>query len=100
MTDKNIWSGFKYAGLIPYSPGTVLQKLPPEPLTSPCPCVPLEFQTPKDLQNLQNAVRKRDEHLNIAESEHLEEARKIRPKINKAALKAFVDQTILQQRKE
>ena len=98
ITAKNIKSGFRGAGLVPYNPAAVLRHLPSRPLTPPPPCLPQEFLTPKNMQHLQASIQKRDQLAATGKSEDLDASHKIQAKIDKSSTKAFADRTILQQR--
>ena len=53
MTDKNIKSRFRQAGLVPFNPGSALRRLPIPDINPPDPTVPLHLQTPWKLENWQ-----------------------------------------------
>jgi hypothetical protein len=100
MTTKNIQSGFRKAGLIPYNPAAVLRQLPSQPLTPPPPTIPQEFLTPKDIEHLKRSIKERDELVSTGKPDDLAVSQKIQAKIDKATTTAFADRTILQQREQ
>jgi hypothetical protein len=100
MTNKNIKSEYRKAGLIPYNPAAVLCQLLSRLLTPPPPCIPQEFLTPKTMAHLQTAMEKRNELAATGKVEDLEVLRKIQAKIDKVSTTAFAERTILQQHEQ
>jgi hypothetical protein len=63
MTDKNIKSGFRQAGLVPFNPGSALRRLPIPDLEPPDPVIPSHLQTPRrpeDWQRVKEMVAEGD----------------------------------------
>ena len=55
LTAKNIESGFRQTGLVPFNPAVALRKLPIIQLIQPDPIIPLHLQTLKNAHNLDQA---------------------------------------------
>jgi hypothetical protein len=56
LTEKNIRSGFRKAGLVPFNPAAALSQLPLAPLTPPRPTTPISQDTPWNLQQFKSAL--------------------------------------------
>jgi hypothetical protein len=92
MTAKNITSGFRKAGLIPFNPAIVLRQLPAAPPLPPDSVIPLHSQTPKTARQFQNAMDLRQRSNTIENSEQ----KIIVSKISKGTAAALADREIMQ----
>ena len=94
-TDENIKSGFRKTGLNLFNPAIALRQLPSLPATPPHPSIPLEFQTPQNLYQLNFAIGKAEELDLDSSNDHTDDLHLIRSKIEKAATIAMAKEEIL-----
>jgi hypothetical protein len=95
VTKEHILSGFRKTGLNPFNPALALQQLPAAAASPPWPLIPIEFQTPKTLQQLHYAINKAEEVDKGASETREKDLRLIRTKIEKAATQAMAGEEIL-----
>jgi hypothetical protein len=83
LTEKNIWSGFCKAGLVPFNPAAALSQLPLAPPTLPRPTAPIPQDTPRNLQQFKSALSSLETFFQ-EEAAWLEQVEMLRNKLAKA----------------
>jgi hypothetical protein len=84
LTEKNVRSGYRKSGLIPFNPAAVLSQLPLAAPTPPRPIIPVPQSTPKNVQQFETALDSLNNFLGqeVVDSEEL---KMLREKLTKAA---------------
>jgi hypothetical protein len=96
MTIKNIILGFRKTSLNPFNPTIVLWQLPLILVSLPYLTIPLEFQTPQNLCQLDFTIKKTQELRQNIVRDHSNNLQVIESKIAKAATVVMAKEEILQ----
>ena len=88
-------SGFRKTGLNLFDPVIAFWQLPSIPVSPACPTIPLEFQTPQNLHQLDFATKEAQELDQDMVEDNTGDLRLIRSKIEKAATVVMAKEEIL-----
>jgi hypothetical protein len=93
FTDKNICSGFRKTGIVPFNPGAALRLLPTLDTNPPDPVVSLHLQTPRNQEDLNRAK----EHIGNGDETPVRVARKVCKRAGILEAENFILRTEIQQ---